>query len=54
MGTHEFYVENPLKTKVKTTGLSVQKILPIFYSRITNATPLDNLEDILSISHLLG
>jgi len=41
------------KTKVKTTGPSVQKILPLFYSRITNATPLANLEAILSMSHLL-
>jgi len=54
MGTHEFYVENPPKNEGKNHGTVSPKILPLFYSRITNATPLDNLERILTISHPLG
>jgi len=54
MGTHEFLREKPSKNEGKNHGTVSPKILPLFYSRITNATPLDNLEDILSISHPLG
>lgn len=54
MGTHEFLRGKPSKMKVKTTGLLVQIYFHYFYSRITKATPLHNLEGILSMSHPLG
>ena len=51
---HEFFTWRTLQSEGKNHGTLNQKILSLFYSRITNVTLLHNLEGIFSVSLLFG